>query len=135
MILIISFLFCEVNYILPTKFNNSIIAKLNKPNTYKHMSTVVKIKKNGITTWKIAQQIYINNHLPHLVMTISVPNLWNLSHNSLVSRVTLGSSTIPSSSGIMERRGLRRWDDWDKISSADPLKEGPREPGNFWNKL
>ncbi|CAD6230443.1 GSCOCG00006760001-RA-CDS [Cotesia congregata] len=37
--------------------------------------------------------------LPLLVITISVPSLWNFSQSSLPSNVTLGSSTTPSSSG------------------------------------
>ena len=37
--------------------------------------------------------------LPDFVMTISVPNPWNLVHKSLDSRQTFGSSSMPSSSG------------------------------------
>lgn len=44
-------------------------------------------------------------HLPLFVITISVPNLWNFSHNSLPSKVTFGSSTTPSSSGCNVRSG------------------------------
>lgn len=40
-----------------------------------------------------------DTYRPLLVMTISVPSLWNFSQSSLPSRVTLGSSTTPSSSG------------------------------------
>jgi len=40
-----------------------------------------------------------STYRPLLVMTISVPSLWNFSHKSLLSSVTLGSSTTPSSSG------------------------------------
>ena len=43
--------------------------------------------------------IYSETHRPLFVMTISVPSLWNFSQSSLPSRVTLGSSTTPSSSG------------------------------------
>lgn len=46
------------------------------------------------------------SYLPLLVMTISVPSLWNFSQRSLPSRVTLGSSTTPSSSGWIARNGL-----------------------------
>ena len=44
-------------------------------------------------------------YLPLLVMTISVPSLWNFSHSSLPSSVTFGSSTTPSSSGCIARSG------------------------------
>lgn len=40
-------------------------------------------------------------------MTISVPSLWNFSQSSFPSRVTLGSSTTPSSSGWWG--GTRGW--------------------------
>ena len=40
------------------------------------------------------------SYLPDLVITISVPSLWNLSHRSFWSSVTLGSSLTLSSSGI-----------------------------------
>lgn len=54
------------------------------------------------------KQIINQNHpyLPDFVITISVPSLWNFSHKSFPSRVTLGSSTTPSSSGWMALRGL-----------------------------
>lgn len=39
------------------------------------------------------------------MITISVPSLWNFSQSSLPSSVTLGSSTIPSSSGWSARSG------------------------------
>ena len=44
-------------------------------------------------------------HLPVLVMTISVPILWNWSQSSLASRFTLGSSWTLSSSGGGGRGG------------------------------
>ncbi len=40
-----------------------------------------------------------SSYLPDLVMTISVPFLWNCSHSSLCSNVTFGSSFTLSSSG------------------------------------
>jgi hypothetical protein len=46
-------------------------------------------------------------YLPDLVMTISVPSPWNFSQSSLDSRLTLGSSVTPSSSGGRARSGLR----------------------------
>lgn len=49
----------------------------------------------------------INTYRPLFVMTISVPSLWNFSQSSFPSRVTLGSSTTPSSSGWWG--GTRGW--------------------------
>lgn len=46
-----------------------------------------------------------STNLPLLVITISVPSLWNFSQSSLPSSVTLGSSTTPSSSGCSARNG------------------------------
>ena len=46
-------------------------------------------------------------YLPDLVLTISVPSPWNFSQSSLDSRLTLGSSVTPSSSGGRARSGLR----------------------------
>lgn len=48
---------------------------------------------------------FTRTHRPLLVITISVPSLWNFSHSSLPSSVTFGSSTTPSSSGCIFRIG------------------------------
>lgn len=45
-------------------------------------------------------------YLPDLVITISVPRLWNCSQSSLASRWTLGSSST-SSSGSKVFKGLK----------------------------
>ena len=50
------------------------------------------------------QYLSVTN-LPVLVMTISVPLLWNCSHSSLCSRVTFGSSCTLSSSGAAAAGG------------------------------
>lgn len=64
-------------------------------NSHKNLHCI-KICGNGIC--------FVTN-LPLLVITISVPSLWNFSQSSLPSSVTLGSSTTPSSSGWRARNG------------------------------
>lgn len=51
-------------------------------------------------------------NLPLLVITISVPSLWNFSQSSFPSSVTFGSSTTPSSSGWSARNGRIGWSWW-----------------------
>ena len=53
-------------------------------------------KKCTLKSWKWS--CLAPAYLPDLVITISVPYVWNCVHKSLASKVTFGSSVTPSSS-------------------------------------
>ena len=64
------------------------------------------------------------SYLPDLVMIISVPSSWNLSHSSLVSRrhVTPASSLQDVSVlGVRSTDSARSWDPGDPTESAGDL--------------
>lgn len=76
-------------------------------------------------------------HLPLLVITISVPSLWNFSQSSLPSSVTLGSSTTPSSSGWRARSGRIDGCNWWAATEASTTSSAvvygvPRGPKCGW---
>lgn len=54
----------------------------------------------------LSMSLHPRSYLPDLVITISVPRPWNLSHSSFWSRVTLGSSLTDSSSGMGTLGGM-----------------------------
>ena len=60
------------------------------------------------------EKLAVYTDLPDLVITISVPCLWNSDHSSLCSRFTLGSSLTFSSSG-----------------GGGLLRPDPKNPGNL----
>ncbi len=60
----------------------------------------------------------VNSYRPLLVMTISVPYFAKLSHSSLDSRVTLGSSLTSSSSGTGRPGGCTTAPD-EPVAAAD----------------
>ena len=66
-----------------------------------------------------------NIYLPDLVITISVPSLWNLSHKSFWSRVTLGSSLTLSSSGRGTRGGTPAKGNPGSLGKIAPLTPPP----------
>ena len=65
------------------------------------------------------------SYLPDLVITISVPSLWNLSHRSFWSKVTLGSSLTLSSSGRGTRGGTPAKGNPGSLGKIAPLMPPP----------
>lgn len=63
------------------------------------------------------------------MITISVPSLWNFSQSSFPSRVTLGSSTTPSSSGGGMRAGWGPASGWWGASGCG---DACNIPGGRW---
>ena len=84
--------------------------KFNKPQAGTNHGTDYHTVKQGKTYSKLTD-------LPDLVITISVPCLWNSDHSSLCSRFTLGSSLTFSSSG-----------------GGGLLSPDPKNPGNLGNR-